>query len=188
MKKKHQTNHQLRNNLPNRFWMKIKSFYYKISGLNIKSNVYILRGSKILRFIKNITLSDNVIIKGGAQICACNKNSKIVIGENTTIGNFTFIYASEEIIIGDNCMIAPFVYIVDSKHGIDIGSNMNSQSNKTKPIKIGMDVWIGANSVILPGVQIGDGAVIGSGSIVTKSIKPYTIVGGNPAKFIKYRK
>ena len=54
-------------------------------------------------------------------------------------------------------------------------------------VKIGSDVWIGANCIIMRGVEIGDGAVVAAGSIVTKSVPPYAIVGGNPARFIKWR-
>ncbi len=54
-------------------------------------------------------------------------------------------------------------------------------------VVIGNDVWIGANAIILPGVNIGDGAVIGAGTVVTKDVPPYAIVGGNPARVIKYR-
>lgn len=52
---------------------------------------------------------------------------------------------------------------------------------------IGNDVWLGANSLVLKGVKIGDGAVIGAGAVVTKDVPPYAIVGGNPAKVIKMR-
>jgi len=55
------------------------------------------------------------------------------------------------------------------------------------PMIIGNDVWIGANALILPGVTIGHGAIIGAGSIVTKSVPPYAIVSGNPAEIVKYR-
>jgi acetyltransferase-like isoleucine patch superfamily enzyme len=54
-------------------------------------------------------------------------------------------------------------------------------------IEIGNDVWIGTSAIILSGVKIGHGAVVAAGSIVTKSVPPYAIVGGNPAKIIKYR-
>ena len=62
-----------------------------------------------------------------------------------------------------------------------------SYFEELKPIKIGNDVWIGANAVILDGVNIGDGAIIGAGAVVNKDVPPYAIVGGVPAKIIRYR-
>lgn len=64
----------------------------------------------------------------------------------------------------------------------EIKSSLNSEK-----VVIGNDVWIGARAIILPGVKVGDGAVIGAGAIVTKDVEPYAIVGGNPARFIRYR-
>ena len=61
----------------------------------------------------------------------------------------------------------------------------NDANNKTKPIFIGDHVWIGANSTILKGVSIGDGAIVAAGAVVTKDVKPNTIVAGCPAKEIK---
>lgn len=63
----------------------------------------------------------------------------------------------------------------------------NSLIRDNKPVTIGNDVWIGANVIILPGVNIGDGAVLAAGAVVTKDVAPYAIVGGVPAKIIKYR-
>ena len=60
-------------------------------------------------------------------------------------------------------------------------------SNVSNSVKIGNDVWIGANVCILPGVNIGDGAVLAAGAIVTKDVLPYVVVGGVPAKIIKYK-
>lgn len=59
---------------------------------------------------------------------------------------------------------------------------------RTAPVTIGNDVWIGMRSIIMPGVNIGDGSVIGAGAVVTKDVPAYAIVGGVPAKVIKYRK
>lgn len=63
----------------------------------------------------------------------------------------------------------------------------NSPLRKNIPVVIGNDVWIGANVSILPGVHIGDGAVLAAGAVVNKDVEPYEIVGGVPAKHIKYR-
>lgn len=69
----------------------------------------------------------------------------------------------------------------------DNSSFENSELRDNRPVVIGNDVWIGANVCILPGVQIGDGAVIAAGAVVTKDVEPYAIVGGVPAKVIRYR-
>jgi acetyltransferase-like isoleucine patch superfamily enzyme len=123
-------NEQLRNHLPNKLLNLLINRYYKLLGLNLHPTAIIYYRSSILRYLKNIVISSNVIVKAGAQICACNKFAKISIGRNTTIGNYTFIYASEKITIGNDCMIAPFVYIVDSDHGKDKNTTMNSQKIK----------------------------------------------------------
>lgn len=62
-----------------------------------------------------------------------------------------------------------------------------TEAKKPQKITIGNDVWIGTNAIILPGVAIGDGAIIGAGAVVTKDVPPYAVVGGVPAKVIKYR-
>ena len=118
------------------------------------------------------------------------QKSFLSIGDNTFIGEFNNIRATGgEIIIGNNCNISQHCTLVSSNHSIAKGINISEQKwDETKVgIYIGDDVWIGANSVILPGVTIGDGAVIGAGSIVTKNVPSNAIVAGNPARIIKMR-
>lgn len=117
-------------------------------------------------------------------------DASLSIGKQTYIGEHNNIRAAGGYIeIGDNCLISQHVTIVCSNHGIERERQINKQpwSRKDAYIIIGNDVWIGANSVILPGVKIGDGAVIAAGSIVTKNIEPYSIMAGCPAKLLKYR-
>ena len=64
---------------------------------------------------------------------------------------------------------------------------MRLQTAPKKKVTIGNDVWLGANALIMPGVNIGDGAIIAAGAIVTRDVEPYAVVGGNPARVIKYR-
>ncbi len=149
--------------------------------------VFIDDNVKLMRFPKGITIASQVALKEGARICACNPTASVSIGENTTIGYHTFIFASEQITIGKNCLIAPFVYLVDSDHEINRTNLINQQPNKTAPIIIGDDVWLGSNVTVLKGVRIGDGAVVGANSLVNTDVEPYTIVGGVPAKLIGKR-
>ena len=76
-----------------------------------------------------------------------------------------------------------------NKYGKHIDNNQyeNSAIRKNESVVIGNDVWIGADAIILPGVRIGDGAVIAAGAVVTKDVECYEVVGGNPARHIKYR-
>jgi len=153
----------------------------------IKGFVYFLKGARILRYPRRVTLGSNVVLKKSSEICVCNINASLCIGDRTTIGNYTHVYASEDIKIGYDCMIAPFVYIVDSDHGMIKGITMNQQKNITEKIIIGNDVWIGAHSIILKGVSIGDGAIIAANSVVNKNIEKYAIYGGSPARKIGER-
>lgn len=153
----------------------------------IPYSVYLDRNVQFLRFVKNITVKDNVIVKEGARICSCNETSEIVIGNNTTIGYHTFIFASQKIHIGNDCLIAPFVYIVDSNHKIERARKINQQPNESAEIIIEDDVWIASNVTILKGVRIGKGAVIAANSVVNKSVPEYEIWGGSPAKKIGQR-
>lgn len=140
-----------------------------------------------MRYPKNIFLGANMVIKSGARICACNESATVRIGENTTFGYHSYLFASAGIEIGSNCLIAPFVYLVDSDHTIARNQLINRQPNQTAPIKIGDDVWIGTGAKILKGVRIGTGAVIAAGALVKDDVAPYEIVGGIPARKISER-
>ncbi len=87
-------------------------------------------------------------------------------------------------------MMAPEVLILGGNHRFDrVDIPMMFQGNvEYGPVEIGNDVWIGSRVIILPGLKIGEGSIIGAGSVVTKDVMPYSIVAGNPAKLIKMRK
>jgi acetyltransferase-like isoleucine patch superfamily enzyme len=91
--------------------------------------------------------------------------------------------------IGEHVMMGPEVVILDRNHRFDDPARPIGEQGETEsmPPVIGNNIWIGVRAIILPGVRIGDGAIIGAGSVVTKDVAPYTIVGGNPAKVIGFR-
>jgi len=150
--------------------------------------VFIDKNVELQRFPKNISIDNHAVLKEGSRICACNERAKITIGENTTVGFHSFIFASENITIGNDCLIAPFVYIVDSDHSAEKGKLINQQPNMTSSVKIGNDVWIGTGAKILKGTTIEDGAVIAAGAVVSGLVKSNEIFGGIPAKKISERK
>lgn len=181
------SNNQFRKHLPNKNFSHFIRWVHKFRGVDVGVNAFIYLTAKLMRYPQNISIANGAVIKSGVHLCPCNNNATLKVGENTTIGFYTFIYASKSIEIGSNCMIAPFVYIVDSNHGVKKNVLMNMQENIASKIIIGSDVWIGAQAVILPGVTIGDGAVVAAGSVVNTNVEAYQIVGGIPAKVIGER-
>lgn len=118
----------------------------------------------------------------------------IAPGRNAVVGNDVdfaldvFVDTSGGVQIGDRTLIGYGTKIFSSYHVIppNQDSIFCAGYNKKQTV-IGKDVWIGANVIVLAGRTVGDGAVIGAGSVVTKDVEPYTIVGGNPAKLIRRR-
>ncbi len=139
------------------------------------------------------------------------KNPNIIVGDFTYIADSEFEshvtnfypWSRDKLIIGKFCQIAAGVEFImnDANHQINAvstfpfytleGWDMDAPATSDMPFKgntvIGNDVWIGQNAVILPGVNIGDGAIIGAYSVVGSDVAPYTIVAGNPAKLIRKR-
>jgi len=160
--------------------------------------VYPLKGYNRLCFLKNVVT-----------------NPKITIGDFTyyddfdTVENFQknvrylFDFSEDQLIIGKFCMIGSSVeFIMNGANHLTgavsaypfaiFGSDWRqAMDGKSYPLKgdtvIGNDVWVGYRASILPGVSVGDGSIIGAYSVVTSDVKPYTIVGGNPAKIIRKR-
>jgi len=106
------------------------------------------------------------------------------IGKNTFIGNDAFLDGRESVYIGDNVNIASEVRIYTMEHDIE----SDTFEGTGGPVHIHDRVYIGARVTILPGVKVGEGAVVASGAVVTRDVEPWTMVGGIPAKFIKNRK
>ena len=113
----------------------------------------------------------------------CDFGQHIHVGDNFHADYNCTMLDLAEIRIGNNCLIGPDVGIYTAGHRLEPeGRTLDVYG---MPITIGNDGWIGGHSTILPGVSIGDGAVVAAGAVVTKDVEPNTIVGGVPAKVIK---
>lgn len=111
----------------------------------------------------------------------CDFGFNIRIGNNF-VGNFNLTILDEaEVTIGDNVMIGPNCSLITITHALD-SDQRNEGIMAARPITIGDNAWIAANVVILPGVEIGEGAVIGAGSVVTRSIPAGMLAVGNPCR------
>lgn len=127
---------------------------------------------------------NGVIVKKGAYI---GSGRGLKIGDNSQLGHNSRI--GPEVRIGENVVMGPDVIIMTTSHAFDDATRPIRLQGELpiRPIVIGNDVWIGTRVVILPGVIIGDGAIIGACSVVTRNVLPSAIVAGNPARLIRMR-
>jgi acetyltransferase-like isoleucine patch superfamily enzyme len=187
-------------------------FYQKnrLGAIGKNSNVSI--STTILGNSKQLFLGENITICKHATLeidPGDTDRSKIIIGDNTLISSFVMLrtyggtieighssfinsfsvlYGHGDLKIGNGCLIGPQVTIVPVNYGFkDRNLPFRKQTPSVKGIAIADDVWIGAGATILDGCTIGTGAVIGAGAVVTKSVEPYAIVAGIPARTMGIR-
>lgn len=170
------------------------SEYIKRKVGHVGKNVHIMSTSGIIGG-RHILIGDNSFIGKGSIISTWPKykdstyTPKLEIGNNVSIGEYNHITSVNEVIIGNGVLTGRWVTITDNSHG-DMESEWDKSPSERKlfskgPVKIGNKVWIGDKATILPNVKIGEGAIIGANSVVTKDVPPYCIVAGNPARIIR---
>lgn len=193
-KKMHRTMDQEMKAHPQLITLGQGSFFSEHATLDCRSNADTPR----IEVGKDCLLECNFILEAG--------ESKIKIGNRTYINAGTNLIARSGITIGDDVTIAWGVYLYDhDSHSLDWRERRKDMafelakyrsgetfltgrdwsSIRTAPITIGNKVWIGMNAIILKGVTIGEGVIIGAGSVVTMSPPPWTVVAGNPARVVK---
>jgi acetyltransferase-like isoleucine patch superfamily enzyme len=168
--------------------LSISKVHYK--KVHINGILFISNSGNII-FGKDVKINSskykNIIGGDYRSSFIVKKGALLKLGNNVRISNSAF-YCAENIEIGDNVMIGGSTKIWDTDFHplgpIERVENPNI-GYKTKPIKIGNNVFIGGFSIILKGVNIGDGAIIGAGSVVSKDVPAGEIWAGNPAKFIR---
>src|SRR5262249_32645799 len=109
------------------------------------------------------------------------KDGSLVLGERVFINTGATVVASHSIVVGDDCLIGDLVAIFDTNHH----PMQPSRPTRRAPVRLGNNVWIGRAAIILPGVTIGDHAVIAAGSVVTDDVPARTLVAGVPARPIR---
>lgn len=145
-------------------------------------------GKVYFRIRKNgrVIVGSNVRIGTEVWLVAAN-SANVVVGDHSAIGSYGIFNGGHGIQIGANCLIAGFVYLNSSNHKMSRRELIRTQGHTGRPIVIGEDVWVGGHVSITSGVCVGDGAVLGVGSVVTKDVPSYAIVVGVPARVVKYR-
>lgn len=188
--------------LPSIWWCMLSGMRYK-KGWHIKGRIRIIRKGLLIRlflhspngvlligkcFSCNNKITSNSI--GLIQPCVFNissSGSRIVIGDNVGISGST-ICASHSVTIGNNVLIGSGCLITDTDaHPLDWRDRRDGHDEKKRstPVIIGNDVFIGARCIILKGVTIGDRAIIGAGSVVSKDVPADCVVAGNPAVVVR---
>ena len=136
-----------------------------------------------------VMIGDHSIFSSYAFLLLTKPNPVLEIGNYVGIGRHTQISVKKTVVIGDFTRIGSFVTIRDNIH--KPFKNKDEKIIQTQahiePVKIGKDVWIGNYATIMPGVNIGDGAIISTYALVSKDVPPYTLVAGQPARVIKMR-
>lgn len=183
------------------FFGSVNGVFFVGKHTNIK-HAHLVKAGKSLTIGKNvninalsrkgISIGDNVTIKDGC-IIECtgvirSLGEGLIIKNNVGISQYCFIAVRGNIFIGDNTIIGPNVSIFSENHNYSNHELLIREQGETrKDVIIGEDVWIGNKSTVLCGVTIGNHAIIAAGSVVTKDVPAYAIVGGVPAKIIKMR-
>jgi len=115
-------------------------------------------------------------------LAGSSEHGRIVIGDGVFIGERASIVSHAAITIGSLTMVSHNCSIMDFNHGTAPGTPMARQPGRTAEVRIGEDCWLGAGVIVLPGVTIGNGTVVGAGSVVTRSLPENVIAAGVPAQ------
>lgn len=140
-----------------------------------------------IKGLKNFDLGNNVHFGNDVRLQSIGEKKNVFVGDNCYFCHRDTILALGKIQIGSNVLVASDVCIISENHSADPTSDIPYKDQKliAKDVSIGDNCWIGEKVLILPGARIGQGCIIGAGSIVTKSIPDYSIAVGNPARVIK---
>ena len=163
----------------------------RISGVKIGPPVYILGGTCIRHVLSrgrrgSLQLGPRAMISHGVVIETWGGDVKI--GHSVFFGPYAVVYGHGGVEIGDESLIAMHCRIVSSNHAVPpFGRPIQYEPDLLLPTKIGRDVWLGAGVTVLGGVAIGDGCIVGAGSVVTKSLPPGAIAYGAPAEIRGFR-
>jgi len=162
----------------------IQQALMEVEDVVIGDNVFIAPDAQLFAEPgRSIRLADNVRIASGSVL-----HGPITLGQHVSINHHVTMDGGRAgIVVGDHTRIAAYSALYAFNHGFKPDQLIREQPVTSHGIRIGSDVWIGARTGIVDGVSIGDGAVIGMNSTVTRDVEANTVVAGNPARFVKRR-
>lgn len=160
------------------------------SNIRLGKGVYLDQGSYLHACQQGISIGDETLVMHGAVLHVYNfrdiPHSRIRIGRNSLIGEYSIIRGQGGVEIGDRVYTSPYTQVIAVNHVYaDPSRPFTEQGITAEGIVIEDDVWLGAGAIITDGVRVGRGAVVAAGAVVTKDVPPHTVVGGVPAQVIK---
>jgi acetyltransferase-like isoleucine patch superfamily enzyme len=174
------------------------SMYISLIFLRFRALVWRIRGAKMGKKTNigrhciiyrpwRLFVGERTLIEPQVFIKITSDDAAVKFGREVFIGYGTEFDVSKQLWVGDHTLIAPGCFITDHNHRRSSDNTIAAQGCECAPVHIGSDVWLGAHVVVLPGVTIGNGAIVGANAVVTKDVEPMTIVAGVPAKPIGKR-
>lgn len=134
-----------------------------------------------------LELGERVWLEAEVYLKLVADDAALTLGEAVFVGRGTQFDVVGKVTVGAHTVIAPRCFITDHQHGTRPESRIDQQPCAVLPVSIGADVWLGTGVVVLPGVRIGDGAVVGANSVVTKDVAAMAVVAGVPARCLRMR-
>lgn len=171
----------------------VKNVYSLLLTKAVYPKARLIRRPFYIRGKQSMTYGSGFTTGYGCRFDLDGSKPTLFIGKNCKMGDHVHIVAYDRVEIGKGCLFASKIFVSDTNHGTYDNTDESSRPDippderklVTKPVKIGNNVWIGDNVVILSGVEIGDGCIIGANSVVTHNIQKNSIVAGAPVRYIK---
>ena len=173
------------------FWKSVSKKLQKVGKNSSMGSGVQIRGAQYIQIGDNFNAGRGTTLQAWDTYKNQKFNPQIIIGNNVMLTDYIQISAINKVVLGDNLLVGQNVYISDNSHGnadetaLEVAPIERPLTSKG-PVIIGKNVWIGRGAVILSGVTVGDNAIIGANSVVTKDVPANSVVAGVPAKLIKY--
>lgn len=172
-------------------WQAYRKDFRKLGKNTYAGSGLQLRGAKYMQIGDNFSAGKGLTLQAWDSYAGERFEPKLTIGNDVMLTDYVQISCANEITIGDHVLMGQSVYISDNSHGDANAAAINVPPLDRKltskgPVVIGNNVWIGRCVTILPGVTIGDNAIIGANSVVTKDVPANAVVAGVPAGFVRY--
>jgi acetyltransferase-like isoleucine patch superfamily enzyme len=164
----------------------LRAWWLGIRGARVGPRVRIGKRFDSTR-ARGLELGTRTVFEADVSVKLADPSSALVTGEHVFVGRGCIFDLSGRLEIGQGTLIAPGCFVTDHNHGVEPGLAIWQQSCVHAEVRIGAGAWLGAHVVVLPGVTIGDGAVVAAGAVVTHDVAANAIVAGVPARILRMR-